>query len=154
MFHVNLWIYFSLLSSFTVFSISTSAFCCLYCCYCVLESRCALELMKVSVANHLNHYWTSFSSIGATSSLSCISSFQTWSLLIWQQIQQHTHFRNTYLLNMSSFYRPTSYTIQHCMFNYLLLSYKIWLLVPAIPSCHIEYQMFDATSSILVWFYR
>jgi hypothetical protein len=38
--------------------------------------------------NHLKRCCTSFSSTGATSSLSCMSSFRTRSLLVWPQIHR------------------------------------------------------------------
>ena len=75
--------------------------------------------LRWTCPNHLNRCWTSFSLIGATPNLSCISSFRTRSLLsMTANSAQHTHFRDTYLLNMSSFHRPTFYTIQHSRSNH------------------------------------
>ena len=45
--------------------------------------------LRWTCPNHLNRYWTSFSSIGATPNLSRISSFRTRSLLVWPQIQRN-----------------------------------------------------------------
>ena len=73
--------------------------------------------LRWTCPNHLNRCWTSFSSIGATPNLSRISSFRTRSLLMTTNPTQHTHFRDTYLLNMLSFRKSTFCTIQHSRCN-------------------------------------
>lgn len=90
-------------------------------CRALLGFHCALVPLVSGVLhwislNHPSQCWMSFSSIGASPSLSCILLFCTWSLLV-RQISNATYaFSNTNLLNISSFcgpYIPTFYTIQH-----------------------------------------
>ena len=64
--------------------------------------------LRWTCTNHLSRYWVSFSSIGATPTLSRITSFRTLSLLV---CPQHPHLCYTQLLDMSSFCRPTFSTV-------------------------------------------
>jgi hypothetical protein len=79
--------------------------------------------------NHLNRCWTSFSSIGATPRRSRIVVPSSIHSCVTTNPTQHTHFRDTQLLDMSSFCRPTFCSIQHSGSNrrYIKLAFKfLW----------------------------
>ena len=54
--------------------------------------------LRWTCPSHLNQCWTSFSSINSTPNLSCISSFQTRSLLVWLQIQRNIRISATLIV--------------------------------------------------------
>jgi hypothetical protein len=147
---LNLWVY-SILSSLLLLSLpmSTSALTCLSShCYCALRSHYTLVPLKIFVG-HVQTISTgvgqAFSSICAIPSLSYIyiyiyivSDSIPSCMVIYPM--QHTHFRNTYMLNMSAFSRQTFCTIQHSI-QHSRSNHrptKSAFLASMIPFCHIE----------------